>query len=103
MPRHEDIEVLSSKGLNISNLYALDISAGIILYIDDKGNTLAIHRVVKHKGICDTYFIDWNSVYEYGVPEDVYSSVISMGGEDIKEFIIKVLSNLSMKLGILSH
>lgn len=94
-PLSRDIELIKSRGLDVSNIYALELSSGITLYVDSEGRTLSVSKGVKlGEGICNVHFVDWNQVYEYGTPENIYSDVVSLGGEGVKEFIVKVLREL---------
>jgi len=87
---------LKAEGLDISRLYVLKLSlmggaAGdVTLYVDSNGK-LFIHPRRKVEVAHDAAFIDWNSVYAYGTPEEVYSIMVKEGGGEAKESVIKTL------------
>lgn len=90
------IEALKAKGLDASKLYALSISAkgkvagDATFYVDPSGKCLTLFE--KGEGmVYGATFIDWNSVYSYGTPEEAYSTMVKEGGEEAKEAVIKTL------------
>jgi len=61
-----------------------------IILLDSSGRH---HSIVEGevRVVYDAAFIDWNSVYAYGTPEEVYSAIVKKGGEEAKESVIKIL------------
>jgi len=90
---------LKEKGLDVSKLYALnlsssgDIAAEAKFYVDSKGRLHLELREIEVKTVYYVTFIDWNSVYAYGTPEKAYSTMVKEGGEEAKELVIKTLQS----------
>jgi len=89
-------KVLKAQGLDTRRLYAINLSSkgrvvgDAIFYIDFSGRHYSeIH--IGGSGVVYAAFIDWNSVYAYGTPEEVYSIMVKEGGEEAKESVIKAL------------
>jgi len=100
IPYSTHIEILKTRGLDVSNMYALNLTAkGIVsseinFYVDVQGRVTSLVSAERRRLIRNAIFIDWNSVYEYGVPEDAYANMVETGGEDAKEFVTKVLRSV---------
>jgi len=100
IPDASHLDVLKARGLDTSRLYALNLSAkgkvvrDAMFYIDSKSKHEAVYYAYpgeKVEVVHNATFIDWNSVYAYGTPEEVYSIMVKEGGEEAKEYVIKTL------------
>jgi len=97
IPDGRHLDVLKARGLDVSRLYALNLSSmgkitrDVILYVDSNGRLDSIHIGGEIGVVHGATFIDWNSVYTYGTPEEVYSIMVKEGGEEAKESVIKTL------------
>jgi len=97
IPQAPHIDALKARGLDVSKLYALNLSArgkvvgDVMFYADSNGKHISIALGEEVGVVHDAVFIDWNSVYAYGTPEAVYSTMVKEGGEEAKEFVIKTL------------
>jgi len=91
------LDMLRVRGLNVSELYALNLTAkgkvtgSAMFYIDSKGKHHPVLLQEKVGVVSDATFIDWNSVHAYGTPEAVYSVMVKQGGEEAKESVVKTL------------
>jgi len=104
VPIAEHLDALKARGLNISKLYTLNLSlkgkatGDAIFYVDSSGKNYFIVISLTPIGeevkvVHNAVFIDWNSVYAYGTPEEVYSTTMRERGEEAKEAIIKTLQS----------
>jgi len=97
IPNVHHLDVLKARGLDVSRLYALNLSSmgriagDVIFYVDSNGRLNFIHVEGGVGVVRDAAFIDWNSVYAYGTPEEVYSIMVKEAGEEAKESVIKTL------------
>ncbi len=98
VPRASDISVLRERGLDVARLAVLRLIAeGRVtriarLYIDAGSRYNSIVEVgAEAKEVCRAIFLDWNSVYVYGTPEEIFSRMMMEGGEEAKESVIEVL------------
>jgi len=97
MPIVDHLDTLKAKGLDISKLYALDLSlkgrvAGdVIFYVDSSGRHSPILLGEDIRAVHNAVFIDWNSAYAYGTPEEAYATMMEEGGEEAKEAVVKTL------------
>jgi len=97
-PYADDFNVLKDRGLNTAKLMALRLSAGgkvvrrARFYIDSDGKYQSVvERGMDTVSVCDSVFLDWNSVHTYGKPEDIFSLMMREGGEEAKRAVVKVL------------
>lgn len=97
-PTAEHLEALRLRGLDVANMRAIALSAkgevvkDVLFYVDVNGKYHSV--IIKEEGeevVNDASFIDWNSVYEYGSPEDVYSNMMIVGGDKAKRVVIEAL------------
>jgi len=97
VPTAENLDTLKAKGLDVGKLYALDLSlkgkvAGdAIFYVDSSGRHSPILLREDIRTVYDAKFIDWNSAYAYGTPEEAYATMMEEGGEEAKEAVVKTL------------
>jgi len=102
VPIAEHLDVLKAKGLDVSKLYTLNLSSkgkatgDAVFYVDSSGRFHSILLSLVPIGeevrvVHNAVFIDWNSVYAYGTPEEVYSTMVKESGEEAKEAVIKTL------------
>jgi len=99
IPTAEHLDTLKAKGLDISKLYALDLSlkgrvAGdVIFYVDSSGRYSPILLGEDIRAVHNAIFIDWNSAYAYGTPEKAYAAMMEEGGEEAREAVVKALQS----------
>jgi len=97
VPTAEHLDTLKAKGLDVGKLYALDLSlkgrvAGdVIFYVDSSGRYSPILLREDIRAVHNAVFIDWNSAYAYGTPEEAYATMMEEGGEEAKEAVVKTL------------
>jgi len=104
IPDVSHLDALKAQGLDTSRLYALNLSAdgkvkgNAVFYADSSGNHSSIPLTKDVRVVHDAAFIDWNSVYAYGTPEEVYSRMVKEGGVEAKESVINTLRTVYEEL-----
>lgn len=95
MPSAGAIPVLRERGLHVEKLIALDLETvgGVkaSLYMDEDGKFHYIFPQEWPRPIYEAVFVDWNSVYQYGSPEEAYSRMVAKAGAAAKESVVKAL------------
>jgi len=97
IPDVDHLDALKVKGLDTSRLYVLNLSTkdkvkgNVMFYVDSSGKHSSILLTKDVRVIHDATFIDWNSVYTYGTPEEAYSILVKEAGEEAKKSVIKTL------------
>jgi len=98
------IDTLKARGLDVNKLYTLNLSAkgkvvgNVMFYADSNGKYSSIHLEKEVRVVHNAMFIDWNSVYAYGTPEEVYSIMVKEGGVEAKESVINTLRTVYEEL-----
>ncbi len=93
------IRTLEGMGIDIRSLQCVKLSASgkvnmtVELYVDADGRAMSIVRGQSPQRVGAT-FIDWNSVLEYGRPEDAYALMVRGGGREAKVAVVGALRRL---------
>ena len=93
----EDINILKSRGLDISKIMSITSSVSgaftrtFTHYIDMNGRYDAIQASAARSPL-KTLFLDWGAVASYGHPEECYSLMMTSGGVEAKNMVLEVIA-----------
>lgn len=98
LPYQTDLTAAKERGgLDIEKLVMLElayrgkVSVDVRFYADAKGKHYYVASQKEVSPIHEVFFVDWNSVYEYGSPERAFSDMLKAGGVEAKNSVIKLL------------